>query len=100
MEVVLTRKIRFRQQRIYKVKIAIVLILFLSILFTGLIVVDFNKSYILYGKPCIELFQIEMIDNDICQLKILNSKFDLNLKYLKKDLNKIKNYIEELKLNS
>jgi hypothetical protein len=88
----LARKIRLRQQRIYKLKILFVFVLFLTILFSGLLVVDLNKSYVMYGDPRIEIFQIEMLDNDICQVNMLNSKFNLNLKYIKKDINNIKTY--------
>ncbi len=92
MEVVLARKIRLRQQRIYKFKILFVFVLFLAMLFSGLLVVDLNKSYIMYGAPRIEIFQIEMLDNDICQVNMLNSSFNLNLKYIKRDINNIKTY--------
>ena len=93
-EVVLARETRFRQQRIYKFKIVMVVFLFFTILFMGLLVVDLNKSYILYGEPRIELFKIKMLEQDICQINILNSKFDLNLKYIKKDVNNIKSYFK------
>ena len=54
--------------------------------------VDLNKSYIMYGTPDIEIFQIEMLENDICQVNMLNSKFKLNLKYIKRDINNVKSY--------
>lgn len=92
MEVVLARKIRLRQQRIYKLKIVFVFVLFLTMLFTGLLVVDLNKSYIIYGTPRIEIFQIEMHENDICHVNMLNSTFNLNLKYIKRDINNVKSY--------
>ena len=92
MEVVLARKIRLRQQRIYKLKIIFVFVLFLTMLFIGLLVVDLNKSYIMYGTPRIEIFQIEMLENDICQVNMLNSSFNLNLKYIKRDINNVKSY--------
>ena len=92
MEVILTRKTRFRQQRIYELKIVIVLMLFLIVLCSGLIIVDLNKSYIMYGEPRIELFQIESSDTDIYQVKVLNSRFTLNLKYIMRDINNLKSH--------
>ncbi|QNU65566.1 hypothetical protein EHE19_011575 [Ruminiclostridium herbifermentans] len=88
----MARKIRFRQQRIYKLKIMFVFVLFFSILFIGLLVVDLNKSYVMYGTPRIEILQIEMLENDICQINVLNSKINLNLKYIKRDINNVKSY--------
>lgn len=88
----MARKIRFRQQRIYEIRIAIVLVLFVSILFFGLFVVDLNKSYVIYGEPRLELFKIEHFDNDMYKVNILNSKFDLNLKYIIRDINNIKSF--------
>ncbi|PYG87430.1 hypothetical protein LY28_02100 [Ruminiclostridium sufflavum DSM 19573] len=88
----MNRKIRFRQQRIYKLKIAIVIFLFLAMLFSGLLVVDLNKSYVMYGEPRIELFKLEMLASDKCNVNILNSKFTLDLKYLIKDINSVKAY--------
>lgn len=86
------RKNRFRKERIYKLKIFIVFVLFFTILLSGLLVVDINKSYVMYGEPKIELFQVQMLDNDKCEVNILNSKLDLNLKYIKRDINSIKSY--------
>lgn len=88
----MARKIRLRQQRIYKLKIIFIFVLFLTMLFIGLLVVDLNKSYIMYGTPRIEIFQIEMLENDICQVNMLNSRFNLNLKYIKRDINNVKSY--------
>lgn len=69
-----------------------VFVLFFSILFIGLLVVDLNKSYVMYGTPRIEILQIEMLENDICQINVLNSKINLNLKYIKRDINNVKSY--------
>lgn len=92
MEVVLTRKTRFRQQRIYKLKIAIVLMLFVAVICSGLLIIDLNKSYMMYGEPRLELLQIERFDKDIYQIKVLNSRFTLNLKYIMRDINNIRSY--------
>lgn len=86
------RKIRFRQQRIYELKIVIVFILFIAVLLCGLTAVDLNKNYVIYGEPRFELLQIETLDTDIYQVNILNIKFDLNLKYIKRDINNIKTF--------
>jgi hypothetical protein len=88
----LARKIRFRQQRLYELRIAIVLVLFVAVLFSGLFVVDLNKSYVMYGEPRTELIQINHFDNDIYEVNVLNSKFNLNLKYMMKDINNIKSF--------
>lgn len=90
----MARKIRFRQQRIYELKIVIVFVLFMAVLLCGLIAVDLNKNYVIYGEPRLELFQIELFDNDVYQVNILNSKFNLNLKYLIRDINKIKSFFK------
>ena len=90
MEVILARKIRFRQQRIYELRIVIVFVLFIAVLICGLIAVDLNKCYVIYGEYRLELFQIEQSGPDKYQVDILNSKFTLNLKYIKRDINNIK----------
>jgi len=88
----LARKIRFRQQRIYELRIAIVLVLFTVILFSGLFIVDIEKSYVMYGEARLELCQVELFSKDIYRVNILNSKFDLNLKYIKRDVNRVKSF--------
>ncbi len=95
MEVILARKIRFRQQRLYEIKIVIVLLLFVAVLLSGLFIVDINKSYVMYGKSRLELFQIETIDNNIYQVDILNSKFTLNFKYIMRDIDNIKSFFNK-----
>jgi len=93
LEAVLARKERFRKQRIYKLKILAVSIIALSIVSSGLIAVDINKSNVLYGRPKLELINIQEMGEDIYQLSILNIKYDINIKYLKRDIYRLKNLI-------
>ena len=88
----MARKIRFRKSRIYRCKIAIVIVLFVIVLFSGLIVVDLNKSNVIYGEYRPELVQVELIDTDVYRVSILNSRFMLNLKYVRRDINNLKSY--------
>lgn len=92
MEDNLTRKIRFRQQRIFELRIVIVFVIFIAVLLCGLVAVDLNKSYVIYGEPRLELVQIELYDTDIYQVNILDSKFNINLKYIMRDINNIKSF--------
>jgi len=96
MEATMARKIRFRQQRIYELRIVLVCVLFIAVLLSGLLAVDLNKSYVIYGEPRLELIQIKLFETDIYQVNILNNKFKLNLKYIKRDMNNIKTYFNEL----
>lgn len=64
-----------------------VALLFVTVLVSGLLAVDLNKSYIFYGEQRLELFRIETIEQDVYRLFILNEKFDLNLKFIKRDFN-------------
>jgi len=89
----LARKIRFKQKRIYEFRIAIVLVLFVIVLFSGLLVVDLNKSFVIYGEPRLELIQIEPFGTDIYNVNILNSKFSLNFKYVKRDISNFKDFL-------
>lgn len=66
--------------------------LFIAVLLCGLIAVDLNKNYVIYGEPRLELLQIEILDTYIYQVNILNSKFNLNLKYIMRDINNIKTF--------
>jgi hypothetical protein len=86
----MNRKLRFKQQRIYRLKILLVSLVFIGVLLFGLVAVDISKNYMLYGKHHIELLQIKSSENDIYNLSVLNAKFNINLKYLKRDLNNIK----------
>lgn len=91
----MARKIRFRKQRLYNLKIFIVIVLFIGTVTGGLLAVDINKSYVFYGEPRLELVQIESIGNDLYNIYILNDKFTLNLKYLSRDFKNIKNFFHE-----
>ncbi len=87
----MARKLRFRNARIFNLKIIVVMLLFMLIVAGGLLAVDINKSYVLYGQTKLELIKIEEVDQDIYQVSLLNDKFYLNLKYLNRDMNKLKN---------
>lgn len=89
----MARKIRFRRQRIYKLKIAMVFVLFISVLLFGLATVDINKSYMLYGEPRLELVRVELLEQDIYRVSILNSGFSVNLKYIKRDIYNLKAHL-------
>ncbi len=88
----MARKVRLRNQRLYNLKILVVSILFLFIVSGGLIVVDLSKSYVLYGHAKLEIIRVREIDQDIYQLSIMNNNFDVNVKYLKRDVFKLKNF--------
>ncbi len=86
----MARKIRFRQRRLYNLKIFIVVVLFIAILTGGLLAVDISKSYVFYGQRRFEIFEVEAVGNDLYRISVLNGKFDLNLKYLKRNIDNIK----------
>ncbi len=87
----MARKVRFRNERIFNIKIIVVMLLFMLIVTGGLLAVDINKSYVLYGQTKLEMIKIEEVNQDIYQVSLLNDKFNLNLKYLRRDINKLKN---------
>ncbi len=87
----MARKVRFRNQRLYNLRILVVSILFLLIVSGGLFVVDISKSYVLYGHAKLEIIRVQEIGQDIYQLSILNNNYNVNLKYLKRDIFKFKN---------
>ena len=87
----MARKVRFRNQRLYNLRILVVSILFLFIVSGGLIVVDISKSFVLYGHAELEIIKVQEIGQDIYQLSILNNNYDVNLKYLKRDIRKLRN---------
>lgn len=91
-EVILARKSRFRENRIYRCKITIVMVLFVIVLFSGLVAVDLNKSNVIYGEYRPELVKVELVDTDLYRVSVLNSKFTLNLKYIRRNINNLKTY--------
>lgn len=88
----MARKIRFRKKRLYNLKIFVVMSLFFLIVISGLVAVDISKSYVLYGHTQLEMIKIHEVEKDIYQVSLFNNTFDLNLKYLKRDMGKIKDF--------
>ncbi|WP_024831238.1 hypothetical protein [Ruminiclostridium josui] len=84
------RKTRFKQRRLYRLKITLVSAVFVLILIFGLLAVDYSKSFIYYGEPKMEIMQISPVDTDIYRITLLGKYFDLNLKYLKGSVMKIR----------
>ncbi len=87
----MARKARLRKERLYTIRLYIVGLLFMLVLISGLAAVDFSKNYVLYGQSSMEIIKIDRLDKDIYSLSILNDRINLNLKYLKRDLNRLKN---------
>ncbi|WP_027627741.1 hypothetical protein [Ruminiclostridium cellobioparum] len=90
----MARKIRFRKKRLYNLKIFVVMSLFFLIVISGLVAVDITKSYVLYGQPRLEMIRIQEVEKDIYQVSLFNNTFDLNLKYLRRDMGKIKGFFD------
>ena len=84
------RKTRFKQRRLYQFKIALVSLLFVTIIVFGLLAVDYSNSYIYYGEPKIEILQITSVNPDVYRITFLNNYFELNLKYLKDNVLKVR----------
>lgn len=84
------RKTRFKKRRLYQFKITLVSVVFVIVIVFGLITVDYNKSYIYYGKPSFEMLQIKPVESDVYQISFLSNTFNLNLKYLKENIAKVK----------
>lgn len=88
----MNRKTRFKQQRIYQLKIFFVAMVFVVTIFSGLLAVDVTKSYIFYGDSRFELFTLKEVEKDVFRVSVLDMDFKLNLKYLKKDYESVKDY--------
>lgn len=86
----MARKTRFREKRLYNLRILAVVLLAFLIVSGGLIAVDISKSYMLYGRAQLEMIKIKQLDKDMYQISILDNNFDLNLKYLKRDAARFK----------
>ncbi|OPX43482.1 hypothetical protein CLHUN_26290 [Ruminiclostridium hungatei] len=87
----MARKIRFRKIRIYHLKILAVIIMFLFVVIGGLVAVDITKSNVMKGHPQLEMVKISELDEDIYRISVFDDAFNLNLKYLKRELSKVKN---------
>jgi ABC-type microcin C transport system permease subunit YejE len=90
----LARTIRFRKNRRHRCKITIVAVLFAVILFSGLAVVDFNNSMAVYGEYRPGLIQVKLLESDIYRVSILNGSFTMDLKYIRRNINSLKAFIE------
>jgi hypothetical protein len=84
------RKIRFKQKRLYQLKIILISIVFVLVIVFGLLAVDYNKSSVYYGERRLELMQIKPVAQDIYEVSFLSKCFDLNLKYLKRGIQEVK----------
>jgi len=87
----LARKIRLRKLRIYHIKILAVILIFCYVIIGGLIAVDMTKSNVMKGHPQLEMVRISELDEDIYRISVFDDAFNLNLKYLKRELSKVKN---------
>lgn len=93
----MARKARFRKERLYTIKIYVIVLLFLLILISGLAAVDYSKNYVLYGQSRMEIIKVDRLDEDVYSLSILNESMDINLKYLKRDFSRLKNIFTDWK---
>ncbi len=86
----MARKIRYRKLRIYHLKILAVILIFCYVIIGGLIAVDMTKSNVMNGRPQLELVRISELSEDIYRISVFDDAFNVNLKYLKRELGKVK----------
>lgn len=86
----MARKIRYRKLRIYHLKILAVILIFCYVIIGGLIAVDMTKSNVMNGRPQLELVKISELSEDIYRISVFDDAFNVNLKYLKRELGKVK----------
>lgn len=84
------RKTRFKQKRLYQLKIVLVSAVFVLVTAFGLLAVDYSKSSVYYGEQRLEIMQVKPVAQDVYEVSLLSKCFDLNLKYLKKGIVELK----------
>jgi hypothetical protein len=93
----MSRKSRFRDQRIYNLKIVVTILFFFIIIIGGMLAIDYNRCNVYYGQGSFEIFSVKNSDNDIYHINILDNQININLKYVKRDYKKMTNLLQKIK---
>lgn len=86
----MTRYERFRELRVFKIKLSIFCIGFVIVLFTGIGVVDYSVSSLL-GKQGMEAVSITRYNKDYYRLNFFDESMYINVKYI---MNDYKRFVE------
>lgn len=85
----MSRTSRYRQERIHLTKIAIVFFVFFFILLSGIVLIDIKSNQIISADQKSGIVNVTDTGDNIYSLEILGCKINFNLKYVKRDLNRL-----------
>lgn len=82
---------KFRESRRYRRKIFSSFFLFFSLLLTGICLVDYSVNSLMNGESRINIVLVQSEESKV-EITLMNKKFRLDTKYIKKDMKKIRDF--------
>ncbi|MCX7921938.1 MAG: hypothetical protein N3B21_08005 [Clostridia bacterium] len=91
----MSRVEKFRQARLVRIKCILLFMLFFLIAVAGLCVSDYSINSVMKNEKAVKLITFRNISNAYLEVNFLSKKTYINIKYIIRDYQKIKNKIKK-----
>ncbi len=82
---------KFRQERYFKRKCRMMVLLFLLLVVAGIGISDYSVNSLMNGRKAIEVVSFERKDSSYLALNFAGYRFYINTGHINRDINKFKN---------
>jgi hypothetical protein len=86
----------FKQIRVTRRRYILSAFIFIMLMIPGICISDYSVNSILMNEKRIEIVGIKNVNNTYLELNLLKKKYYINIKYLQRDYEKVKNRIFEM----
>jgi len=83
---------KFRQERYYRRRLRISLVLFFLLLIIGTTLADFSVNSLMNGRDGLNMLMFSSNGSNL-EIVIMNRKINIDTTYIKQDIDRIKGYI-------
>ncbi|MFZ5987120.1 MAG: hypothetical protein ACOYWZ_08340 [Bacillota bacterium] len=86
---------RYREIRLIRRKCLFVFLLSLSIVTAGIFTVDHSISNLMNKEKVISMVRVKPFREDYYHIRVFNKSFFINTKYIKRDMERLKNWFSD-----
>jgi ABC-type antimicrobial peptide transport system permease subunit len=95
-ETLMSRVEKFKQIRQLRKKYVLSFLLFFLLITGGLCITDYFVNNLMQDKKCIEIISFKNIKDSQIEISFMNQKVYINMTYVKRDYQRLKNAVENV----
>ena len=93
-EIKMSRVQKFREIRHFRLKLILIIFVFVLTLFAGIVAVDYSMSSLLRGEERIHIFSIRPYGEEYCKISFFDNSLYINTKYISRDYKRVVDWLD------